>query len=78
MGRGFGGGIARKSGRLERAYGQDANNNPITLDLTRTITNAAREKVDVAAGTFEWPAHLPYSERYGPAGATSECRADPA
>jgi hypothetical protein len=33
-------------------YGSDASNNPITLDLTQTITNAAMETVDVPAGTF--------------------------
>jgi hypothetical protein len=34
------------------AYGTDKNNNPITLDLTQTITNAAMETVDVPAGKF--------------------------
>jgi len=34
------------------AYGHDSNNNPITLDLTQTISNAAMEAVDVPAGTF--------------------------
>ena len=33
-------------------YGHDSNNNPITLDLTQTISNAAIETVDVPAGTF--------------------------
>lgn len=34
------------------AYGTDTNNNPVTLDLTQTITDAAMETVDVPAGTF--------------------------
>ncbi|HWS70075.1 MAG TPA: hypothetical protein VN325_45515 [Steroidobacteraceae bacterium] len=33
-------------------FGHDSNNNPITLDLTQTISNAAMETVDVPAGTF--------------------------
>ena len=33
-------------------FGTDSNNNPITLSLTQTITNAAIETVDVPAGTF--------------------------
>ena len=33
-------------------YGHDSNNNPITLDLTQTISNAGMETVDVPAGTF--------------------------
>ena len=33
-------------------FGHDPNNNPITLDLTQTISNAAMESVDVPAGTF--------------------------
>jgi len=33
-------------------YGHHSNNNPITLDLTQTISNAAMETVDVPAGTF--------------------------
>lgn len=32
--------------------GSDSNKNPITLDLTQTISNAAMETVDVPAGTF--------------------------
>lgn len=34
------------------AFGKDAAGNPITLDLTQTISNAAMETVDVPAGTF--------------------------
>jgi hypothetical protein len=34
------------------AFGIDSNHNPITLNLTQTITNAAIETVDVPAGTF--------------------------
>jgi hypothetical protein len=33
-------------------FGNDANNNPVTLDITQTITNSAMETVDVPAGTF--------------------------
>ena len=33
-------------------FGKDSNGNPITLDLTQTISNAAMETVDVPAGTF--------------------------
>jgi hypothetical protein len=33
-------------------FGTDANHNPITLNLTQTITNSAMETVDVPAGTF--------------------------
>jgi len=33
-------------------FGTDANHNPVTLNLTQTITNSAMETVDVPAGTF--------------------------
>lgn len=33
-------------------FGKDASGNPITLNLTQTISNAAMETVDVPAGTF--------------------------
>lgn len=33
-------------------FGKDSNGNPITLNLTQTISNAAMETVDVPAGTF--------------------------
>ncbi len=35
-------------------FGTDANHNPVTLNLTQTITNSAMETVDVPAGTCRW------------------------